>query len=235
MNNIKTWQERGNWPEDFAPGYDGMPAWEAAKAEIAELRAALASQASKGAGVPDDWEIHRIGKTIRVNHPAVGRVFLPHDCSEPSEVVLYHLAESLLAAAPSPAQAQPVADTVALPILPGCLADRLYEAISIAHNRAEHAGSTPRMRKWDATREDLRKALAAQPPADAAKGNWPKDFRDVIAGAEKAAHELGRAAGIEEAAKVCENEIDPTRSCSCSAYSYWHAKAIRALAAKPAQ
>lgn len=45
-NEIKTWQERGNWPEYFNPAYDGMPAWEAAKAEIAELRARIESLAA---------------------------------------------------------------------------------------------------------------------------------------------------------------------------------------------
>lgn len=48
-----------------------------------------------------------------------------------------------------------------LPAMPGCLASRLYEAISIARGRAQHAGSTPRMKKWDATAADLAAALAA--------------------------------------------------------------------------
>lgn len=56
--------------------------------------------------------------------------------------------------------------------LPGCLADRLYEAISIAHDRAQHAGSTQRMKKWDATRADLRAALAA-PVAAPVTGQEP--------------------------------------------------------------
>jgi hypothetical protein len=78
-------------------------------------------------------------------------------------------------------------------------------------------------------------ALLAQPlqqegGKDAPEGNWPKDFRDVIKGAEDAAYQQGRAAGIEEAAKVCENQCDPTRAATTSAYALWHAKAIRALA-----
>lgn len=50
----------------------------------------------------------------------------------------------------------------AVQVLPGCLADRLYEAIDIARSRASHAGSTTRRKKWEATAADLRAALAAQ-------------------------------------------------------------------------
>ncbi|MRV72517.1 hypothetical protein GJ700_12435 [Duganella sp. FT92W] len=52
-----------------------------------------------------------------------------------------------------------------LPTLPGCLADRLFEAISIARDSAENDGSIGRIRKWEATAAGLRAALAAQPAA----------------------------------------------------------------------
>lgn len=68
--------------------------------------------------------------------------------------------DALLAAAPAQA-----VDALGMPTLPGCLADRLYEAISIARDRAEHAGSSARIKKWEATAADLRAALAAQPAA----------------------------------------------------------------------
>lgn len=51
--------------------------------------------------------------------------------------------------------------------------------------------------------------IDAQPsPAqgDAPDGNWPKDFREVIKGAEDAAHQQGRTAGLEEAAAVCTRD-----------------------------
>jgi hypothetical protein len=73
---------------------------------------------------------------------------------------LFASGEELIALASKAAQDSAPAE---LPPLPGCLADRLYEAISIAHHRAEHAGSVPRMKKWDATAADLRAALAAAP------------------------------------------------------------------------
>lgn len=34
---------------------------------------------------------------------------------------------------------------------------------------------------------------------------WPNDFHEVVKGAEDSAYQLGRAAGIEEAAKVCDS------------------------------
>lgn len=58
-------------------------------------------------------------------------------------------------------RAKSEAGNTAMPDLPGCLADRLYEAIKIARDRAQHAGSTPRMQKWDATAADLRAAIAS--------------------------------------------------------------------------
>jgi hypothetical protein len=64
------------------------------------------------------------------------------------------LAQSLA----STAATQP--EQASIPALPGCLADRLYEAIDIARDRAEHAGSTSRVQKWKATAADLRAALA---------------------------------------------------------------------------
>lgn len=39
----------------------------------------------------------------------------------------------------------------------------LFEAIKIAHFRAEHAGASNRMKKWDAVRDALEAILAAQP------------------------------------------------------------------------
>jgi len=80
-------------------------------------------------------------------HEALG---LPADDEVDAERIIAHL----LATKPAAAQA-----------LPGCLADRLYEAISIAHDRASHAGSTPRMKKWADTAADLSAALAAATPA----------------------------------------------------------------------
>jgi hypothetical protein len=55
-----------------------------------------------GVAVPDGWQIELLGETIRVAHDAVGDVMIPRMSQDPSDIVLYHLAESLLAAAPSP-------------------------------------------------------------------------------------------------------------------------------------
>jgi len=78
---------------------------------------------------------------------------------------------------------------------------------------------------------------ASQQPAAAPdqQGDWPQDFRDVIKGAEDAAYQQGRAAGLEEAAKVCESGLidNPT---IYEAYAIRKcASAIRAIAAKPAE
>jgi len=94
MNNIKTWQER--WHEDFNanPSARKKSPESFKDAEIAELRAALASQASKGAGAPEGWrefltEIANAGKDMN------GSYYVPR-------------AVALLSVL-SPAQAQPVA------------------------------------------------------------------------------------------------------------------------------
>lgn len=62
-------------------------------------------------------------------------------------------------------------------VLDGCLADRLYEAIGIARDRAVHAGSTPRRKKWEATAADLRAALARAPLSGQGATHW-KAFID---------------------------------------------------------
>ncbi|WP_290872075.1 hypothetical protein [Aquabacterium sp.] len=63
------------------------------------------------------------------------------------------------------ADKQPAADAGQLPTFSGCLASRLYEAIDIARERAQHAGSVQRRKKWEATAKDLSAALAARQPA----------------------------------------------------------------------
>jgi hypothetical protein len=41
--------------------------------------------------------------------------------------------------------------------------------------------------------------------------------------------QASREQALSEAAKVCETQIDPTRSATTSGYAYWHAKAIKEL------
>lgn len=72
--------------------------YEALAQELAAAKSAQPAQQPAPVAMPEGWEIHRIGDTIRVNHEAVGRVFLTRTCKDPSDVVLYHLAETLLAA-----------------------------------------------------------------------------------------------------------------------------------------
>ena len=79
-------------------------------------------------------------------------------------------------------------------------------------------------------------------PADAAPASqvlngWPQDFRDVIKSAESAAHRLGRAEGIEEAARKAKSFLvgDPANGVPLrSPMPHEIADAIRALAHKPA-
>lgn len=56
-------------------------------------------------------------------------------------------------------------------------------------------------------------------------GYEAKDLRKY--GDARAAH--ARQQALEEAAKVCETQIDPTRSCTTSGFAYWHAKQIKEL------
>ena len=90
---------------------------------------------------------------------------LPVDCTvedEDSAMVAVHAdlpADTILELIALASAAQESAPAE-LPQLPGCLADRLYEAIGIAHHCAQHAGSVPRMKKWDDTKDDLRAALS---------------------------------------------------------------------------
>jgi hypothetical protein len=46
-------------------------------------------------------------------------------------------------------------------------------------------------------------------------------------GDARAAHARNQA--LEEAAHVCETQIDPTRPCTTSGFAYWHAKQIKEL------
>jgi hypothetical protein len=83
----------------------------------------------------------------------------------------------------SPSDATGKADAAnagGLPMLPGCLADRLYEAIGIARDRAEHAGSTRRIRKWDATAADLRAALSQSPATSTVNNGWLIALQTVV-------------------------------------------------------
>lgn len=54
---------------------------------------------------------------------------------------------------------------------------------------------------------------------------WSKAY--AAHGDARAAH--ARKQALEEAAKVCETQIDPTRSCTTSGFAYWHAKQIKEL------
>jgi hypothetical protein len=73
-------------------------------------RAALASQASKGAGVPEGWQLVPKEPTLAMVDAYNGT---PSGIGG-SPAHALHVWESMLSAAPSPAQAQPVADAVAM-------------------------------------------------------------------------------------------------------------------------
>lgn len=65
-------------------------------------------------------------------------------------------------------------------VLPGCLADRLYEAIGIARKHALHASSVERRKKWDATHIDLQAALAVHSANVAAAPVVPVAAQPVV-------------------------------------------------------
>lgn len=188
-----------------------------------------------------------------------------------------------IAFAPSPAQAQPVADTAPLiqalhdiAIACNCCGDR-SDLAEIAADALEAQGIAIELGKsdqFDAMNHRLARTFAAQPspapveaqpfayfvqpssfgpfieckpdqvgafpayrtaqpfPAqgDAPEGSWPKDFREVLQSAENVGYDQGRAAGLEEAAKACDNWRYQT-----SNYAGHCADAIRALATKPTE
>ena len=102
--------------------------------------------------------------------------------------------DSLFGAAQPEAKAAPV-DAGELPHLPGCLSDRLYEAIRIAYDRASYAGSTSRMQKWDATESDLRAAFAKQHAAGNSQGQAAQPEQQPVAAQQNGG--LVRAALID--------------------------------------
>lgn len=70
----------------------------------------------------------------------------------------------------------------------------------------------------------------------AANGGWPQDFREVIAGAERAAHELGHIAGLKEAAEAAwQYRAADSLSQEEMRVVAGIRNAIRARAAKPAE
>lgn len=77
--------------------------------QLVLLLAAAADIAASlpGAKVPEGWGIERHGDTITVMHMAIGRAVVPCGAQDPSDVVLYHLAEALLAATPAAPVAEP--------------------------------------------------------------------------------------------------------------------------------
>lgn len=81
-------------------------------------------------------------------------------------------------------------------------------------------------------------ALLAQPSQqeggkEVLANGWPKDFHEVVKGAEDDAYQLGRADGIEEAAQVCARDAAHNVIRAGAAAADRCAAAIRALAPHP--
>ena len=147
-------------------------------------------------------------------------------------------AEQFFANLPNEARqaAAPAQAVDALPVLPGCLADRLFEAISMARDSAENDGSNGRIRKWEATAADLRAALAAQPAAEKAgdtsesktvqaidsllrgQVNDPDPLAPMCPGTASIVTTYGLAAGLLREVKKLRAEISQVRAASVATW-----------------
>lgn len=223
---------RGSCPKDY-PWQDGG---NSDMQEIARdmARAALASQASKGAGVVEDDRREMIDALIDgvdgCFRTALDSAYAPgSDAAKAARKRFYEATDALkktaaiALSAPSPAQAQPV-----------------------THN--PHTGkprdprdivSDPQAILCVAPNEQI-KAAQAQPVADAAQGDASEEQILDLAG--WIGYEQGRDAGIEEAAKAITDLVNPRHEADDQLMhdGWWsgHADAllsVRALAAKPAE
>lgn len=67
-----------------------------AVAQAEQLIAVFQATAAQKPAIPDGWNIRREGGTIRIEHPSIGRAVTSSVSRDPNDVVLHHLAESLL-------------------------------------------------------------------------------------------------------------------------------------------
>ena len=190
--------------------------------------AALAPQASKGA-VPEGWKLIPIEPTEEMD--AAARA----ECHRMSGVIdpVIHIWDVMLAAAPLPAQAQPVA-----------YADpQAFKNFEKSRNGLM-SGDTVYLREWmwaNPSSGLVPMYLGAQPPANAAPRESKQTGHSDLVHAPS--YELGRAAGIEEAAKVVLGKHsmaygwgdNPDAAVTWANCVHDCVVAIRALAAKPAE
>ena len=172
-------------------------------------RPALASQASKGAGVPEGWALVPIEPDVDLMQAVIGHGVggFGGTLHQPSVEKAKDRWKRILAVASSPAQAQPVADAAPM------------EAINlIVRDVAElDYSSDTVLDVMQVSETDLRAIVQRHTTArpSTAQGD---DFAK------------GRAAGIEEAAQVCDSQaLEP----ECPERAQYCADAIRALASKP--
>lgn len=280
MNNIKTLEQRvGKSAYDYWNASCHNQYEVALQEEIVDLRAALASQASKGAGVPIAYAV--FGISSGKHYLKSAKPIKDDEWKSDDDCLGDYWAgnEALVIAAPSPAQAKPSVEDKALfwldclskcakllelsedtPIPSGVVAaveklvaakaqpvasqsddaemqtirDRDYNADiadKLAYAIGEHLGRDVDEHSsghcpWLAALEMLNEA---QPVDDSVQGDDHVLTREELADYRKRVLDegisIGRAAGIEEAAKWIDYYHKPGRR---------EAEAIRALATKPA-
>ncbi|MBY0237899.1 MAG: 3'-5' exoribonuclease [Burkholderiaceae bacterium] len=66
-------------------------------AQAEQIIAIFQSMIARERAIPDGWRIWREGSTVRIEHPSIGRAVTSGVSKDPNDMVLHHLAESLLA------------------------------------------------------------------------------------------------------------------------------------------
>lgn len=101
--------------------------------------------------------------------------------------------------APVAAAARPPADAAPVDAALGLLREVMKTKTVV-----ERADLYSRIESFIAQPSPVQAEPLSQP---AAAGNWPKDFHDVIKGAEEAARQQGRVAGLEEAIERIDKAV----------------------------